>query len=127
MQNQSIRFLAFGLGFLLMFHGIDKITNGTEFIEKMLVGMNVPYAKYVTYGVFIGEIVAPLLLIFGQYIRISGAIIAFNMLVAIILVHKDTLFTLGDHGAWSIEVPMLYLIMAVTLVLWKGEKANTQK
>lgn len=127
MQNQSIRFLAFGLGFLLIFHGIDKIINGTEFIEKMLVGMNIPYAKYVTYGVFIGEIVAPLLLIFGQYIRISGAIIAFNMLVAIILVHKDTLFTLGDHGAWSIEVPMLYLIMAVTLVLWKGEKANTQK
>ena len=122
MNNRALRFLGFGLGVLLLFHGIDKVMHGTEFIEKMLVALNVPYSEYVQYGVYMGEVVAPLLLIFGQYIRISGAIIAFNMLVALFLVHQNTLFTLGEHGAWSIEVPMLYLIAGLTLALWKREE-----
>jgi putative oxidoreductase len=126
MNDKALRFLGFGLGVLLLFHGIDKVMHGTEFIEKMLVGLNVPYSEYVQYGVYIGEIVAPLLLIFGQYMRVSGAIIAFNMLVAIFLVHQKTLFTLGEHGAWSIEVPMLYLVAGVTLALWKKEKKSTK-
>ena len=122
MNNRALHFLGFGLGVLLLFHGIDKVMHGTEFIEKMLVALNVPYSEYVQYGVYMGEVVAPLLLIFGQYIRISGAIIAFNMLVALFLVHQNTLFTLGEHGAWSIEVPMLYLIAGLTLALWKREE-----
>jgi putative oxidoreductase len=123
-NSKSLQILAFGLGILLFFHGVDKIMNGTEFIEKTLVAWNVPSAKYVTYGVFIGEVIAPIMLIFAKYIRIAGAIIAFNMLVAIVLVHKDTLFTLGDHGAWSVEVPILYLIMALTLTFWTKEKVR---
>jgi putative oxidoreductase len=93
----------------------------------MLLGINVPYAKYVSYGVFIGEVVAPLLLIFGQYIKVSSSIVAFNMFVAIVLVHKDTIFTLGEHGGWSIEVPMLYLVIALALIFWKEEKHNTYR
>jgi len=123
-NNRALRFLSFGLGALLLFHGIDKVMNGTEFIEKMLVGLKVPYSEYVQYGVYIGEIVAPVLLIFGQYIRVAGAIVAFDMLVAIFLVHQKTLFTLGEHGAWSIELPMLYLVAGVTLALWNIEKKS---
>jgi len=124
MNNRALRFLSFGLGVLLLFHGMDKVMHGTEFIEKMLVGLKVPYSEYVQYGVYIGEVVAPILLIFGQYMRVSGAIVAFNMLVAIFLVNKNTLFTLGEHGAWSIELPMLYLVAGVTLALWNIEKKS---
>ena len=120
--NRAIRVLSFSLGVLMLFHGVDKLSNGVDHIVKMLTGAGVPYAEYVVYGVYIGEIIAPLLLIFGQYIRISGAIIAFNMLVAILLAHKDAIFTLGKHGAWSIEVPLLYLIAGLTLALWKVPK-----
>ncbi|CAA6799090.1 MAG: Putative oxidoreductase [uncultured Sulfurovum sp.] len=109
MNEKAINVLAFSLGFLLLFHGVDKVLNGTDFIEEMLQNANVPYAKYVTYGVFIGEIVAPVLLIIGRYISIAGGIIAFNMLVAIILAHKETVFTLSEHGGWSIELQLLYL------------------
>ena len=126
MNNRALRFLSFGLGVLLLFHGMDKVMHGTEFIEKMLVASKIPYSEYVQYGVYIGEVVAPLLLIFGQYMRVSGAIVAFNMLVAIFLVHQNTLFTLGAHGAWSIEVPMLYFIAGVTLALWKREQISTE-
>ena len=122
MNSRALRFLSFGVGVLLLFHGIDKVMHGTEYIEKMLIASKVPYSTYVQYGVYIGEVVAPLLLIFGQYMRISGAIVAFNMLTAIFLVHQNTLFTLGEHGAWSIEVPMFYLIAGLTLALWERDK-----
>jgi len=124
MDEKSLRFLSIGLGILLLFHGIDKVMNGTLFIEKMLGGLSVPYSQYVAYAVYIGEVIAPLLLIFGKYIRISGAIIAINMAVAIFLVHQKDIVTLGEHGAWSIEVPMLYLVAGVTLALWKIDKKS---
>jgi len=126
MNNRALRFLSLGLGVLLLFHGIDKVMNGTDFVEKMLLASKVPYSQYIQYGVYIGEVLAPLLLIFGQYIRVSGAIVAFNMLVAIFLVHKDSLFTLGEHGAWSIEVPMLYFVAGLTLALWPIAKKSTK-
>ena len=123
MNNKTITFLAFSLGVLLLFHGVDKIMNGTAFIEKMLTHANIPYAKYITYGVFIGEVLAPILLIIGRYVKIAGGIIAFNMLAAIFLAHKDTIFTLSEHGGWSIELQVLYLIAGVTLFVseskWK--------
>jgi len=121
MNRTSLRFLSFGLGVLLLFHGMDKVMHGTEYIEKMLVALKVPYSHYVQYGVYVGEVVAPLLLIFGQYIRVSGAIIAFNMLVAIYLTHQNSLFTLGEHGAWSVEVPMFYLLAGLTLAFWERD------
>lgn len=124
MNNNALRFLSFGLGALLLFHGIDKVMHGVDYIEKMLVALKVPYSQYIKYSVYIGEVIAPLLLIFGKYIRISGAIIAFNMLVAIYLVQKDIIFSLGEHGAWSIELPMLYLIGGLTLALWEKDRVG---
>lgn len=123
--NKAIRVLSFGLGVLMLFHGVDKLSTGVEHIVKMLRGAGVPYAHYIAYGVYIGEVIAPLLLIFGQYIRLSGTIIALNMLVAILLVHKDNIFALGEHGAWSIEVPLLYLIAGLTLALSKIPKKTS--
>ena len=116
MDNKSINILAFSLGFLLLFHGVDKVLHGTEFITQMLNDANVPYAKYVTWGVFIGEVVAPIMLIIGRYIKLAGLIIVFNMLAAIILAHKDSIFTLSEHGGWSIELQVLYLVAALSLV-----------
>ena len=123
MTDKSVRILAFTLGFLLLFHGVDKILNGTEFIQQMLEKANVPYAKYVTYGVFIGEVIAPIMLIINRYIKIAGTIIAFNMLAAIFLAHKDTVFTLSEHGGWSIELQMLYFIGGLSIALLEGKRA----
>jgi putative oxidoreductase len=117
MQKQAIRFLAIGLGILLLFHGVDKIIHGISGIESMLSNMNVPYAKYVAYGVYVSEIVAPLLLIFNHYVRIASLLVSLNMIVAIVLGHRETLLTLNNHGAWSIETPLLYLVIAMTLFL----------
>ncbi len=126
MNINALRFLSLGLGILLLFHGMDKVMHGVDYIEKMLVASKVPYSQYVKYGVYVGEVLAPVLLIFGKYIRLSGAIVAFNMAIAIYLVSRDTIFSLGEHGAWSIELPMLYLIGGLTLALWKIDKKSSK-
>lgn len=122
MDDKAIRILSFSLGFLLLFHGVDKVLNGVGFIEEMLKGANIPYAKYLSYGVFIGEIIAPILLIINQYIKIAGGIIAFNMLVAIMLAHKDSIFALSEHGGWSIELQLLYLVSGLTIAVLETRK-----
>jgi putative oxidoreductase len=123
MEKNITRFLAVSLAVLLLFHGVDKIVNGIDGIQAMLEKINMPYAKYLAFGVYIGEVLAPLLLIFNHYTRIASALIVINMIIAIVLSHRTTLFTLNNHGALSIEVPLLYLIIAITLFfLYKPKK-----
>ena len=115
--NWTFRVLTIGLGVLMLFHGIDKVINGIDFIIPLLEAYNVPYAEYIAYGVYVGEVFAPLLLISGYYIKVAGAIIVFNMLVALFLVHQEEILTLTEYGSWSIETPILYLIIGLALLL----------
>lgn len=117
--NWTFRVLTIGLGILMLFHGVDKILNGVDFITPLLEAYSIPYAEYLAYGVYIGEVIAPLLLISGYYIRVAGGVIVLNMLVAIFLVHQNEIFTLTEHGSWSLEIPMLYLVIGLALLLSK--------
>jgi len=115
----TFRVLTIGLGVLMLFHGVHKILNGVDFITPLLEVYSIPYAEYLAYGVYIGEVIAPLLLISGYYIRVAGGVIVLNMLVAIFLVHQNEIFTLTEHGSWSLEIPMLYLVIGLALLLSK--------
>ena len=103
------------IGGLMLFHGIDKAIHGVSFIEGLLTEHDLP--AVVTYGVYIGEIIAPLLLIFGVATTLGAITIIVNMLMAILLVYSDTIFSVTPQGAWSIEVPMLYLMGSVVILL----------
>ena len=76
------------LGILLLFHGVAKISNpgSMKFIEGKLLALDL--TSYLAYGVYIGEIVAPLLIILGIYTRFGGFLVVGNMLFAILLVHQ---------------------------------------
>ena len=127
--NNAKRLLGLGLGVLLLFHGVDKLLNGIDGIIEMVNGLNLPYEKYtqyLAYGVYLGEVIAPVLLILGRYVRMAGFLIVINMLVAMVLTHTGTIFSLAEHGAWVIELPMLYLIMGLTLAVWGKEKIKKQ-
>lgn len=104
------------LGLLLLFHGIAKVTNpgSIEFIKGQLI--NSSLTEHFVYGVYIGEILAPLLIIFGVLSRISALIIFVTMLFAIYLVHSHELFTLGQHGGWSLELQGFYLFTALAII-----------
>jgi putative oxidoreductase len=103
------------LGILMLMHGIAKISSGTGGIEKMLEGIGMP--AFFAYGVYMGEVLAPILVILGLYARIGAALIVVNMLFAILLAHRGDLFLLGKTGAWALELQGFFLFTALALLL----------
>jgi putative oxidoreductase len=73
--------------------------------------------SFIAYGVYIGEVVAPVLVIVGWYSRVAAAFIAVNMLFAAGLVHANELFTLGSSGGWALELQGIFLFTAVVVAL----------
>ena len=69
------------LAVLILLHGVAKITGGVGNIAGMLEKNGLPPA--LAYLVFLGEVIAPLLMIIGAWTRLAAVIIAGNMLVAI--------------------------------------------
>lgn len=102
------------LGGLMLFHGISKLLNGIGFIEGQLVSHGIP--AFFAYGVYIGELIAPPMVILGYQTRIGALIIVFNMLVAIALVHSHQLLTLGGNGGWALELQGFFLFTALALI-----------
>ena len=104
------------LGVLMLFHGAAKILHPDSlgFIRSMLVGADLPGA--LAYGVYVGEVVAPLMIILGIYSRVGGLIVVVNMLFAIWLAHADDIFTLTEHGGWALELQGFYLFSGLALI-----------
>ncbi|MGB1835921.1 DoxX family protein [Marinobacter adhaerens] len=102
------------LGGLMLFHGIAKLLNGVGFIEGELASHGLP--TFLAYGVFVGEIIAPLMVVLGYQTRIGALLIIFNMLVAIALVHGHELMALGSNGGWALELQGFFLFTAVAVI-----------
>ena len=103
------------LGVLILLHGISKIRGGPGFILDIVdkAGLPVPFG----YLVYVGEVLAPLLVIVGLWTRLAALVIAINMIVAVALVHLGQLFTLADTGGWALELQGLFLVAAVAVAL----------
>lgn len=108
------------VGGMMLFHGIHKALNGIGFIKGMLSSQGLP--EMLAYGVYVGEILAPIFLIIGWKSRVWAAIIAFNMITVLYLAHGGDLLSLGAHGAWAVELPMFYLLSAVAILLMGSGK-----
>ncbi|HUH59224.1 MAG TPA: DoxX family protein [Candidimonas sp.] len=107
--------LRLALGIFILLHGISKLLNGVGGIEGMLVAQGLP--AFFAWGAYIGEVIAPLLVIFGIYTRLGGLLIVANMVVAIMLAHSKQLFTLASSGGWSLELQGMFLATAVAIAL----------
>ena len=102
------------LGACVLFHGIAKIQGGVDGIEQGLAAIGLP--GFIAYGVYLGEIVGPLLLI-GWFSRVGAGLIAINMVFAIAIAHRADVFKINEHGGWAIELQAIYLMAAIALVL----------
>ncbi len=105
------------LGVLTLFHGVSKLMNAgsLDFISNQLAGHGLP--GIMAYGVFIGEIIAPLMLVLGLFSRLGGLLIVVNMLFAIGLVHMGDLFAITEHGGYRLELQAFYLFGALCVML----------
>ncbi|MGB5715750.1 MAG: DoxX family protein [Gammaproteobacteria bacterium] len=104
------------VGILILFHGAAKVLHPDTlgFISSMLEGAGLPDA--LAYGVYVGEIIAPLMIVLGVYCRLGALVVVVNMLFAIWLAHADDIFSVTDHGGWALELQGFYLFTALALV-----------
>ena len=105
--------LRVALGVLILLHGIAKIGGGVSGIGGMLASQGLP--GFLAYFVYVGEILAPVLLIAGIYTRPAAWIVVINMLVAIWLVHTKDLFAIGKNGGWALELQGMFLFAALAV------------
>ncbi|WP_042885255.1 DoxX family protein [Cupriavidus necator] len=116
-QDLGKALLRIVLGALILLHGIAKLTgaSGIGFVAKVAAGAGLP--EWVAYGVYIGEVVAPILLIIGLWSRLAAVIVAINMLFALALVHSKQFGMLADTGGWALELQGMYLGAALAVAL----------
>jgi putative oxidoreductase len=108
--------LRLGLGALLLFHGIFKLTHGVAWIAGPLSGAGLP--AWLQYGVYVGEVLAPVLVILGLWARPAALIIAFDMFMAIFLARRADVAKVNPmSGGWAIELELLYLVAALAIAL----------
>jgi putative oxidoreductase len=116
MQEDIGRLVArFGVGGLLLLHGIHKLLTGVGPIKEMVVAHGLP--DLVAYGVYFGEIVGPLLVILGLFSRIGALLIIIDMVCAIVLAGLASIGKLNAMGGYALELEALYLIGGLSILL----------
>jgi len=96
------------IGGLLLLHGIGKITHGIVPLYPLLEAKGLP--SFIAYGVYLGEVVGPLLVILGILTRVGGILVFINMVMAIFLAHMGQIGHLNQGGGWEIELPVLFML-----------------
>jgi len=103
------------LGLLILLHGINKLPPPPEFLITALSARGLP--SVLAYGVYLGEIVGPILVIIGIWTRVGALLIVANMIVALFVAHTGDLFHLNKQGGYQLELQAMYLFTAVALAL----------
>ena len=83
----------------------------------MLVAKGLP--RFIAYGVLVGEVIAPILIILGILTRPAALVLAFTMVVAWLMVGTGKTFALDAVGAWAIE-SLVYFFVGALAVAFLG-------
>ena len=81
----------------------------------MFVNAGLP--GFIAYGLYLGEVIAPMMLIVGFRVKLAALLIIVTMLGAIGLAHSSDILAITKHGAWAIELQMFYILTSVTILL----------
>ncbi|WPO77771.1 DoxX family protein [Flavobacterium sp. KACC 22761] len=111
--------LRISVGGLMLFHGVAKLLHGISFLVENMGTF--------AYAVYIGEVLAPLLILLGWRARIGAVIFAINCIVAIAVAHSQDMFSISDHGGYANELLMLYLLGSIALFFTGAGKFAVSK
>ncbi len=101
-------------------HGSQKLYGGVEGFAQFLGTLGVPAPGFMAWVATLAEFGGGILILFGMFTRLASLAIAFDMLVAIALVHWGQGFVMhsGANGQPAgFEWQLGLFAMAVTLVL----------
>jgi putative oxidoreductase len=113
--DAALLVLRLALGILILLHGIAKLPPPPAFIIGQLAKMNLP--SVLAYGVYLGEIVGPILMIVGVWTRLGALMVIVNMVFAVLMVHTGDLFKLGAQGGYALELQAMFLFTAIAIAL----------
>jgi putative oxidoreductase len=123
-QHPGVLLLRFTVAILMLFHGVAKFTHGIDPIGGMLAQVGLP--AWFALGVFIGEIVAPLLVLIGVWVRWAALVIAVNMVVAVWLAHPQDLFALSETGGYRLELQAFYFFCSLAIAWLAGARRSSR-
>jgi putative oxidoreductase len=103
------------VGGLLLLHGFHKLITGPGEVVAILSAHGIP--AFLAYGVYIGEVVGPVLMVLGVYARIGALLVIANMLVAVLATRGLNFWHLNGHGGWDIELEALFSVGALSVAL----------
>lgn len=112
--NTGLLILRVSIAFTMLIYGITKLIYGNAFITDLIHQYGLP--SFLAYGVFIGEIIAPMLIIIGFRTKLAGLVFAINCLVAILLVQLPNSLKLNEYGGWAIGLIFIYMMFGIALM-----------
>jgi len=107
--------LRLAVGGLMLFHGIQKIRQGVDWMFPLLEARGLP--TFMAYGSYLGEVVAPLLILAGVLTRLASLAVAGTMVMAVYLTLSDQVFALNQYGGWAIEINVFFFLGALAITL----------
>jgi putative oxidoreductase len=107
--------LRLSTGGILLLHGIFKVFSDIQHVKNLVSAAGLP--EFIAYGSILGEFVAPILVMVGWRTRIAASVMAFNMLMTVLVAHRDIMFKLNDYGGWMIETNMLLFFSSISIAL----------
>jgi putative oxidoreductase len=105
--------LRFTVGALLLLHGVHKMLTGIAPIEAMVVARHLPQA--LAYGVYAGEIIAPVMVMLGIFARVGAGLIVVNMIMAVVLAGMSSIAQLSPSGGYALELEAFYMLGALAI------------
>ena len=107
--------LRVALAVLMLFHGWAKITKGIGGVESLVIKAGLP--GWVAYGVYLGEVVAPLLMLMGLWVVAAAVVMAISMLFALFLAHTGHFLSVSNSGGWALELQAFFLICSIVVAM----------
>ena len=105
--------LRLAVGGLMLFHGLHKLFDGIDGISNMLIAKGLP--GFIAYGVLVGEVIAPCLIVLGILTRPAALVLALTMVVAWVMGGTGKTWQLDAVGAWAIESLVYFFIGALAV------------
>ncbi|QHE83643.1 DoxX family protein [Hydrogenophaga sp. BPS33] len=109
----GVLLLRWTLALLMVLHGWAKVTGGVGGIEGMLVAKGLP--SFLAYGVYLGELIAPIMLLVGFWVVPAALLIAINMVFALVLAHAGHFTDFTSSGGWRLELQAFFLVSALVV------------